>query len=116
MSNLDHSQEAQTRALVVQDFALSPETVPTNATAFFELLCDAIAYMIEHQRDRLMSTLYRLDIDEAKINYALSPFAPDAANIELARLVMARQAQRVATKASIKVEQKTDLWDFMDED
>ncbi|MBP7184962.1 MAG: hypothetical protein KBA06_05605, partial [Saprospiraceae bacterium] len=52
--------------------------------------------------DYLLSLMYRLDIDERKINYAISPTASDAPNVGLAKLIIQRQKQRVFTKKTIK--------------
>lgn len=62
------------------------------------MLCDRIAWLIEHNMEYLMSLLYRNDVPEAKIYHALSPLDPDPANVALAKLVMERQQQRLETK------------------
>ena len=64
------------------------------------LLClsDRIAWLIEHNMEYLLSLLYRNDVEESKIYFALSPFDPDPANIALAKLVIERQKQRMATR------------------
>ncbi len=84
--------------LIAQELELElPEETPSEE-AVFEMLCDRISWMIEQNMEYLMSLLYRNDVAEAKIHYALSPYAPDPANIGLAKLVMERQKQRIATK------------------
>ena len=79
----------------------------------FEALSDRIAYMIEYELDMLLSLLYRFDVDEGKINAALSPGSAEAANKGLTRLVMERQKDRVATKNKYKQSHTEDwIWDF----
>jgi hypothetical protein len=45
-----------------------------------------------------------MDVLEEKIRPVLDPAAPEPPNLGLARLVLERQKQRVATKRSIKTE------------
>ncbi|MEM1320258.1 MAG: hypothetical protein AAGG75_08375 [Bacteroidota bacterium] len=99
----------QTRELISKDFGLEIGQEPMTEEQLFELLADAVAYMIEHRLDFLLSLLYRLDVDEQKINFALSPLAKDPANIELARLIFARQKQRIFTKQYYKQSKLDDL-------
>jgi len=96
--------------LIARNFELEgTKANPLTEQELFELLADRIAYMIEYQIDMLLSLLYRLDIDEDKINQALTPKNPEPANIALARLVIQRQKQRIETKKQYK-QQNTDNW------
>lgn len=90
--------EQQLNDLISRDFELAPDETTPSEEELFEMLCDRIAWMIEHEMEYLLSLLYRNDVQEAKIQFAMSPFAPEPANIGLARLVMERQKQRLATK------------------
>ncbi len=85
-------------SLLLRDFELEAPDAEPSEDALFEMLCDRIAWLIEHNMEYLLSLLYRNDVAEPKINEALSPAAPEAANVGLARLVMERQKQRLATK------------------
>ena len=93
--------------------AFEIETKEENLTEeeLLQVLCDQIAYMIEFRMEYLLSLLYRNDIAESKINLALLPNNPDPANVALAKLVLQRQKQRMATKKSIAVEPIEDLED-----
>lgn len=85
--------------LIISEFELeSPSAGPASEEALFELLCDRISYLIEHNMEYLMSLLYRNDVLEHKIHDALSPGNPEPANVALAKLVMERQHQRLETK------------------
>lgn len=98
--------------LIVKDFELvTPESEMTEEE-FFDFLSDHIAFLIENRLEYLMSLMYRLDIDESRVHFALSPFSPEPANIGIARLVLERQKKRVATKLFYKQQQPDD----MDED
>ncbi|MCB0584494.1 MAG: hypothetical protein KDD06_04100, partial [Phaeodactylibacter sp.] len=57
----------------------------------------------------LLSLMYRLDIDEKKVHFALSPYSEEPANIALSRLILERQKQRAFTKQHYKQEDLGDL-------
>ncbi|HFA50804.1 MAG TPA: hypothetical protein ENJ95_17490 [Bacteroidetes bacterium] len=84
---------------IFQAFEIEPsgKEAPTEEE-LFQLLCDRIAWMIEHNMEYLLSLLYRNDVKESKIHFALSPYEKDPANVAIAKLVMERQKQRMATK------------------
>jgi hypothetical protein len=99
---------------ILLDFELTIPEKELNEQELLDYLSEAVGYMIEHRLDFLLSLLYRLDVDEYKINKALLPGNPKPANIALAQLVLDRQKQRVATKKAYKV-QNTDSWDWGDD-
>ncbi|GJM32124.1 MAG: hypothetical protein DHS20C18_11250 [Saprospiraceae bacterium] len=106
---MDPKEFADTTELVIRDFEveLKGEKILTEED-LFRILSDQIAYMIEYRLEYLLSLMYRLDINERKVNDALAPFAPEPANIGLARLVLDRQKQRTYTKSHFKQEEKLD--------
>lgn len=98
-----------TRLLIIRDFELEETETPMSEEELYNLLVNQIAYMIEYKLDILLSLMYRLDIDEAKVNHALSPFAQDPANVGIAKLVWERQKQRAFTKKHYKQSKLDDL-------
>lgn len=85
--------------ILIRDFELAdPGSAAPSEEELFAMLCDRIAWLIEHNMEYLLSLLYRNDVLESKIHFALSPLDPDPANIALAKLVMERQRQRLETK------------------
>ncbi|MFQ5446311.1 MAG: hypothetical protein ACE5FF_05205 [Saprospiraceae bacterium] len=85
--------------IINRDFELITEDrEPPSEEELFQMLCDRIAWLIEHNMEYLLSLLYRNDVEESKIHFALSPFEKKPANVALAKLVMERQKQRLATK------------------
>lgn len=106
---MDRNNNEEIKDLIVKDFELENLKEGISEEELFDILANQIAYMIENQLEMLMSLMYRLDIDESKVNYALSPFAKDPANIEIAKLVLDRQKQRVYTKAYYKQKPLDDL-------
>jgi hypothetical protein len=69
-----------------------------------DLICDRVLGFLQHEPDLLMSYLYRLDIDEEKINMALMPGNIDDAHIALGKLILERQKQRAEAKKKYKVD------------
>lgn len=97
---------------LISKFEIETTEASFSEEALFQLLADHIAYMIEYRLDFLLSLMYRLDIDEAKINWALNPASPVAANIGLAQLVMERQKERMRTKETYRPKSFEDMDDW----
>lgn len=85
-------------SLIVQNFELTTDKDQLSEEELLEVLAERMEYMIEYRMEFLLSLMYRLDVAEHKINFALSPMAPDPPALGLAKLVVERQKQRVATK------------------
>lgn len=107
--NLDTAQ-----SLIIRDFELENRAETLSEEDLLRLLADQIAYMIDHKLEFLLSLMYRLDIDESKVNRALSPLSEEPANIALAHLVLERQKQRVFTKQHYK-QDNLDSWEWAEE-
>jgi len=100
---MDDQTLLETKALIQQQFELdAPGEDPLSEVDFLELLANRIGWMIEHDIELLFSTLYRMDVSEGAVAQAMHPNAPEMANVGLARLVLARQKQRVETKRSYR--------------
>ncbi len=99
----------ETSALIIRDFEIETTRESFSEDELLNILSDQIAYMLEYRTDFLMSLMYRLDIDEQKINNALHPLALLPANVGLAQLVLERQKQRVATKLAYRSKPTDDL-------
>jgi hypothetical protein len=113
---MDKATLEETVALVTRDFA--PDTLQNDLfteEGLLDLLTERVDYMIEHQLDMLLSLMYRLDIDEHKIQVALLPNAPEPANLGLARLILERQKQRAFTKLHYKSPIIEDEWEDEEE-
>jgi hypothetical protein len=105
----------QTASLVNGSFDLNTaDTQSVTEETLVQLLATRIAEMLEQQPEQLMSMLYRLDVLEEKIRPVMRPDAEDPAHIGLAKLVVERQKQRIATKLSVKTAPLTDLegWEW----
>lgn len=78
------------------DQALEKKTIENDD--LLAILADRIRELLRTNLDGLMSMMYRLDIDEAKIADALSPHQAEDAGTILARLIILRQQQRMHTR------------------
>ena len=80
-------------------------------TALYELILDRVNELIETDIDLLMSYLYRLDVQEYKINEVLSMNALLPVNEGIARLILERQKERMITKKKFK-QKPIKGWEF----
>ncbi len=102
----------QLTALVAQDFDPARLEQVITEEQLLEVLSEQVAWMIEHRLEYLMSLMYRLDVDERKVDRALSPLAEEPAHFALAKLILERQKQRVFTKQHYKPPSLDDwVWD-----
>ncbi len=85
-------------ALLVNNFELETTEDVLQEEELLHLLADRIAWMIDYRMEFLLSTMYRLDVLEHKINFALSPMAQDPPALGLAKLIIERQKQKLETR------------------
>ncbi|MCE2790616.1 MAG: hypothetical protein LW630_11985 [Saprospiraceae bacterium] len=74
------------------------------------LIAERTQWMLDHDKDLLLSYLYRLDIAESAIDKALMPGNPDSAAVAIAKLILQRQKERMESKKKYKVDPIED-WD-----
>lgn len=74
------------------------------------LIAERAQWMLDHDKDLLLSYLYRLDISEAAIDMALMPGNPDPAAMAIAKLILQRQKERMESRKKYKVDPIED-WD-----
>ncbi len=96
--------------LINHDLNLEGNTGISDAE-WLELIGDRVQWFLDNDKDLLLSYLYRLDIDESKINEALTPLSNEPAHQLLARIILDRQKQRLSTKNQYKVQQ-IEGWEF----
>ena len=101
-----------TAELIGRDFELENIDNQLSEEQLFQMLADHIDWLIERRMEWLLSLMYRMDVDEAKVHAALSPNAPEAANIGLARLVLERQKKRVYTKLHYQPQDLGEEWEW----
>jgi hypothetical protein len=88
-----------------------PEYDPIlDEEAVLQIFTTRVEEMLEHSLDLLLSSLYRLDVEEDDIQLALrSQDVPPARGI--AKLILDRQKARLMTKQEYK-KQNPDNWDW----
>ncbi|MCB0686580.1 MAG: hypothetical protein KDC53_08645 [Saprospiraceae bacterium] len=67
-----------------------------------DFMSQRIEALLAGDFEALMSMMYRLDVDEAKIRKALAPHNPENPARSLARLIVQRQMKRMATREKYK--------------
>ena len=77
-----------------------------------ESLSDRIAHLLMYEMESFMTLMYRMDVSEKKVAAALSPNHSEAPNVALAKLVIERQMERMATKKKYKQAPLNDWMDF----
>lgn len=82
-----------------------------NEERLLEIITDRVLWLLDNDKDLLLSYLYRLDVEEYKIEKALTPFEDDPAHVAIAKLILQRQKQRIETKQKYKVD-PIDDWEY----
>ena len=101
----------QLATLLSQDFDITQE-VEASEEDLLRMLVDHLDFLIDNRMEWLLSLMYRMDIDEAKVQAALLPTTTEPANIGLARLILERQKQRVYTKHHYRPEDLGEEWEW----
>jgi len=109
---MDKDFNEKTTAIIIRDFEMEIGDKKPSEKELFDMLCDQVAYMMEYRLDFLLSLMYRLDIDEQKINHVLAPQTLIAPNVGLAHLILERQKLRIKIKQEFG---KTELDDLDEE-
>ena len=89
------------------DIKISPEL---DNAEMLKHIADRVEQLLKGDPDLLMSYLYRLDVEEKKINHALET-AITPAHVTFANLIWERQKQRMETKKKYK-QDPIEGWEF----
>ena len=87
--------------LVVSDFNLEDKRdslISNDFEEFREKLQDLINYLLDHDFERLLNAMYRLDINEDKFRKALGNQQSENIARDIAELVIDREMQKVITR------------------
>ncbi len=93
-----------TAAIISQDFDWPrfDEQIKANNKAAYEQLkkklTRAIRELIDHDMERLLQVLYRIDVDEKRSDTILSTSPPPKIPEQLAKLVIERELQKAYTR------------------
>jgi len=94
---------------IIEELGASEERASDEL--MIEEIAVRVADMMDQNIDLLMSYLYRLDIEESKINHALKMSNVILAPKALAELIWERQKQRLETKKKYK-QGPIEGWEF----
>jgi len=97
MENQDQQVIQKATQLIEQDFSLDI-TAQITEEELIAMLADHIYLWIREDLERLFSVLYRLDVPEHKVHYALNNDVGEPANVYIARLVVEREKQKARTR------------------
>jgi hypothetical protein len=87
---------------------LSVNTVFNDATemlnyqSWVNALVERINYLVTNDFNRLVSILYRLDVDEKKLQQTLSHNPSVDAGIQIAEMIIERQLQKIRSRTKFK--------------
>lgn len=87
----------------LERLGLSPMEI-ANESLLLQILTIKVARLMEDDLDLLFSFLYRMDIDERKVQETIHPSNPVPAAEGLAKLILERQKQRQQTKKNTSVD------------
>lgn len=71
---------------------------PDDLEKFKAYLSAKFGYMLDHSYDTLINTLYRIDVDERKLERLFSDNNRDEIPSQLAELVIERQLMKIRTR------------------
>ncbi len=97
---------------VLNEIFRAPEELLRNDNDLFVRLSAAINGLIIHDFERLVSILYRLDINEAKLEHLLAQKTGENASDTIAALIVERQLQKIKSRQ----ENRRDSNDIAEED
>jgi hypothetical protein len=82
--------------------------IQANETDFIEILAAKINYLILNDFNKLISILYRADIDEKKLNHIFEENKNEYAGKLIAHLFIERQLQKIKSREVLKGKINTD--------
>jgi hypothetical protein len=87
--------------LIQKDFQIAPgqwkyEAHEINADKAFSLLYNLVEHLLSHDFNRLINSLYRIDVSEEKLKAALATSADPAQTIS--EMIWKRELQKVETR------------------
>ncbi len=92
---------SQVLRLANKDFNLEISSSEVSTTEDFQqILARLIRHLLDHDFERLLNGLYRIDVSEEKVKLALAS-EEDVAD-QIALLIIEREMQKVATREKYK--------------
>jgi hypothetical protein len=101
MPDFIEGREQKLSELIIQDFNLESEQSLNQIDHLNELkekLEKIVAYLLDNDFEKLLSAMYRLDINEEKFKMALSGIGKNAVSAEITDLIISREIQKLKTR------------------
>ena len=97
---MDRDIERITRKIIEDNFHLEQSTVPDGETwkKIRGLLVDKLDFLIDHDFEKLLSILYRIDVSERKVKKTLESQTEHKPSELLADLIIERQIEKARTR------------------
>ena len=87
------------------------KTQSTEIEDFIQMIADRVAELMESNMELFLNHLYRMDVDEKKVNRMLlrTEESEDSVYMAFARLIFERQKERLESRKKYK-QQSSDFW------
>ncbi|MEO1051686.1 MAG: hypothetical protein AAFX87_13745 [Bacteroidota bacterium] len=103
---MKNSEDIRETALIIRkDFNLEEEALDDGASSLEELkkqLTSIINYLLDKDFQRLLNSLYRIDVSENRVKDVLSNESPDAIAPGIAELIIERELKKAETRKKYK--------------
>ena len=104
-------EEQEALQLICQNLGVD-ESAMGGREALIGLIAQRVNYLLENDKDLLLSYLYRLDISMTRINEMLKLKHIIPPHESIAHLIFERQMDRVRTKKKYKIPPIEEGWEF----
>jgi hypothetical protein len=102
--------EKETMEIIKQSLNIEAQDVLSHED-MINLIAQRVDYLLENDKDLLLSYLYRLDISMKRISHVLKIKNIIPAHQSLALLIYQRQLERITTKKNTRVD-PIEGWEF----
>lgn len=95
---MDYTLQQRDKAQIIRNFEIEGAGDDVSEDELLDILTGQVEYLMDRRLDYLLSLLYRLDVLEPKIKAVLYNQELIAPARGLAKLILDRQKERVATR------------------
>jgi len=96
---------------MISERLYAEKTQSTETEEFIQMIADRVAELMESNMELFLNHLYRMDVDERKVNRMLlqAEQSEDSIYVAFARLIFERQKERLESRKKYK-QQSSDFW------
>lgn len=97
---------------VQNSLQLRPDLIEkvSNDEELLKLIEELVTELVNHDFERLLLMLYRLDVSEQKVKQAIDASGPTNASRNIAELIMAREKEKAVSREQYKTDNPE--WQF----